>query len=180
MAAIYLTCIFHPSIRNSIQAQLSSRSSNAPVLNNSNVTAPRRSLRHPTAPGLKSKGKDKPVDVIGWLAGVNVSMPLIATVTQEIISLYCLWDRFSDDNSSETARGNINHARKGKIASTQMETEEEDHSQPKKVNSLFLVKLWKSMKEEREISIAQSNSNNTNNSGFVNKFLERADLHTLY
>lgn len=181
IAAIYLTCTFHPSTRNSIHTQLNSRSgTNAPTANaTSNAAAPRRSARQTTAvPPLKGKGKDKPIDIIGWLAALNVNMLLIATIAQEIISLYCLWDRFSDDNTSDTARGSLGHARRGKILSTQVKAEEEDYSQLKKVNSQSLIKMWKSMKESRELSIAQSN--NANNPGFVNKFLERADLHTSY
>jgi hypothetical protein len=37
-------------------------------------------------------------DPIEFLAGLNVSMPLVATCAQEIISLYALLDRYSEDS----------------------------------------------------------------------------------
>jgi cyclin-C len=33
-----------------------------------------------------------------------VSMPLIATIAQEIISLYALWDRYTEDANAESAK----------------------------------------------------------------------------
>ena len=96
------------------------------------------------------------MDTIGWLAGLNVSMSLIATIAQEIISLYCLWDRFSDDHGSESARGSVSAARKGKVMSIAMEVIEEDEEdgKPKKVTSLYLTKLWKRMREGREADLS--------------------------
>lgn len=91
------------------------------------------------------------MDTIGWLAGLNVSMSLIATIAQEIISLYCLWDRFSDDHGSDSARGSVSVARKGKVMSIAMEVVDEDDEEgkSKKYASLDLTKLWKRMREGR-------------------------------
>jgi cyclin-C len=41
--------------------------------------------------------KKPPQDAIGFLAGLNVSMPQVATIAQEIIALYTLWARFRED-----------------------------------------------------------------------------------
>lgn len=46
-------------------------------------------------------------DIIGFFAGLNVSMPLIATIAQEIISLYALWDRYKEDGNTDSARGSF-------------------------------------------------------------------------
>ncbi|KAF8499315.1 cyclin-like protein [Gautieria morchelliformis] len=153
IAAIYLTCILHPSTRNSIHAQSASRA----VASSSSTSAPRRSSRQATqssnAAPPKGKGKERQIDTVGWLAGLNVSMPLIATIAQEIISLYCLWDRFSDDHGSESARGTVGATRKGKVVSLAMEVvyDEEEDGKPKKVTtSLSLTKVWKRMRQSRE------------------------------
>ncbi|GJJ16272.1 hypothetical protein Clacol_010568 [Clathrus columnatus] len=122
-----------------IQTQLASRSGASASVPNA---VPRRSSRQiTTLPFTKGKGKERVADIVGWLAGLNISMTLIATVAQEIISLYCLWDRFSDDNSLDTARAHMNHTRKGKIVSIQVETEEEDQNQPKKKQGRLVLQL---------------------------------------
>ena len=46
-------------------------------------------------------------DIIGFFAELNVSMPLIATIAQEIISLYALWDRYKEDGNTETAKNSF-------------------------------------------------------------------------
>lgn len=70
---------------------------------------PRRSSRqaHHTAPTESPK---KPQDPIAFLADLNVSLPLIATVSQEIISLYSLWDRYKEDAMPEASRHNRDQA----------------------------------------------------------------------
>lgn len=52
----------------------------------------------------------KPQDPIAFLADLNVSLPLIATVSQEIISLYSLWDRYKEDAVPEGSRQNRDQA----------------------------------------------------------------------
>lgn len=99
-------------------------------------------------------------------------MSLIATIAQEIISVYCLWDRFSDEHPSDSARGTL--SKKGKIMSmaTDVEEEEDDDGKPKKVTSLYLTRLWKRMRENREADLAHPP---TGNPLPVNKFLIRSD-----
>lgn len=43
------------------------------------------------------------------MAGLNISMPLVATIAQEIISLYALWDRYREDGGGhgDSARGSF-------------------------------------------------------------------------
>ena len=38
------------------------------------------------------------------MAGLNVNMEVIASIAQEIISLYTLWDRYNEDGHEGTAR----------------------------------------------------------------------------
>ncbi|TFK53363.1 cyclin-like protein [Heliocybe sulcata] len=61
----------------------------------------RRSSRH------ASHHAKKPVqDPISFLASLNVNMTQVATIMQEIISLYTLWDRYKED-SNEQPKGTI-------------------------------------------------------------------------
>ncbi|KAF8574447.1 cyclin-like protein [Ramaria rubella] len=173
IAAIYLTCVLHPSTRNSIQAQSVSRATPSGT-SSASTSAPRRSSRQATHSSNAIAPK-KQVDTVGWLAGLNVSMSLIGTISQEIISLYCLWDRFSDDNGSDSARGSVSAARKGKLVSIAMEVadEEDEDGKPRKVTSLYLTRMWKKMRECREADMSHPA---TGKPLPVNKFLVRADL----
>ena len=48
----------------------------------------------------------KSQDIIGFFAGLNVSMSLVSTIAQEMISLYSAWERYREDgDGSDTARG---------------------------------------------------------------------------
>ncbi|KAF5337130.1 hypothetical protein D9611_003057 [Ephemerocybe angulata] len=57
-----------------------------------------------TSSGSSSAPISNP-DPISFLASLNVSLPLIATITQEIISLYALWDRYKEDGTPESTHG---------------------------------------------------------------------------
>ena len=63
---------------------------------------PRRSGR--TGHNEKEKDKKPSQDVIGFLAGLNVSMSAVGTVVQEILSFYTLWDLFSDEKNQGTSK----------------------------------------------------------------------------
>ena len=41
---------------------------------------------------------------MGFMAGLNVNMEVIASIAQEIISLYMLWENYKDDGTETTAR----------------------------------------------------------------------------
>ena len=90
--------------------------------------------------------------------------------------MYCLWDRFTDENGGESARATMGSTRKGKVVSLAMEVdveEEEDASRPRKVTSLCLTKLWQRMREGREADVSHPASGKPLP---VNKLLVRADL----
>lgn len=112
IAAIYLVLVLHNSTRSLIQAQSSSSSSQSVSRSSSHsqlqsqpstATTPRRSSRSNAATHRK-----QPQDIVGFMAGLNVSMAHVATIAQEIIGLYALWDRYREDGmsgSGDSARG---------------------------------------------------------------------------
>ncbi|EPQ59791.1 cyclin-like protein [Gloeophyllum trabeum ATCC 11539] len=93
VAVINLTLVLHNPTRTSIQNQ------SAPA----QAAAPRRSSRQ------ASNHTKKPAqDPISFLASLNVSMTQVATIMQEIIALYTLWDRYKEESpSGETSRGSL-------------------------------------------------------------------------
>ncbi|KAI6038627.1 cyclin-like protein [Pisolithus marmoratus] len=96
ITALYLTLALHTPTKELIMQ----KSHFSP--SDDNHTSPRRSSRQASASSFGSK---KPQDFIGFFAGLNVSMPLIATIAQEIISLYSMWERYKEDvDTSDTAR----------------------------------------------------------------------------
>jgi len=90
IAAIYLTLVLNDKTREAIQAQSSTP-----------APAPRRSSRT-TNSGSAHRGKPTsappppPQDFVGFMAGLRVSLPTVAMIAQEILSLYTLWERYSD------------------------------------------------------------------------------------
>ncbi|KAF7300992.1 CYCLIN domain-containing protein [Mycena indigotica] len=82
IAAIYLTCVFNPATQSAIAA------SHEPT------PTPRRSSRH-------AADKSSTQDPLTFLAGLNVSLPLVATIAQEIIAMYTLWERYRDKLSEK-------------------------------------------------------------------------------
>lgn len=94
IAAIYLTFILHPpEVAQIIKQEPVQQAPTQPP-------APRRSSRQakeqPVVPP-----QAKPQDPISFLAGLNVSLPLIASISQEILSLYTLWDSYKEDSSPD-------------------------------------------------------------------------------
>ncbi|KAF8075825.1 cyclin-like protein [Lyophyllum atratum] len=102
IAALYLTFVLNSPTR-SILPSLGSSDGQAAGPAPTPAPQPRRSSRqahHP--PPEESK---KPQDPISFFAELNVSLPLIATVAQEIISLYTLWERYKETSAPDTGRG---------------------------------------------------------------------------
>lgn len=104
IAAIYLTLIVHQPTRAIVVTHLPSESQSQPSSNPqpqpSSVSAPqpRRSSRQASNASFPAEShKKSPQDPITFLAELNISLPLIATIAQEIISLYSLWDRYTED-----------------------------------------------------------------------------------
>ncbi|KAH7104661.1 cyclin-like protein [Auriculariales sp. MPI-PUGE-AT-0066] len=86
VAALHLALVFNSETRKQCLApdsvpRRSSRSRKAPMATSSNATATRT------------------VDIVGFLAGLNVNMREVAVIMQEIVGLYKLWSSFKDDTS---------------------------------------------------------------------------------
>ncbi|KAI0084168.1 cyclin-like protein [Irpex rosettiformis] len=92
ITAIYLTLVIHSSTRDSIGLHSSDSSSG------SNRRSPRSSHSHSKKPTQ---------DIVGFMAGLNVSMEIIASIAQEIICQYTLWERYKEEKGEASARGSF-------------------------------------------------------------------------
>ena len=98
IAALYLALVFHKPTRDAIHAQ-SSNTQSQPQPPSSSSSNPRRSSR-----STSSTPKKPAQDTIGFIAGLNVNIEVVASIAQEIISLYTLWDRYKEDGHDRSAR----------------------------------------------------------------------------
>lgn len=119
MAAIYLTFILHTPTRSIITPLLNSPSTSQiapPVTVSSTITTTkpiRRSTRHSTSSLTSAPlptASQQQQDPITFLSELNISLPLIATISQEIISLYTLWERYKEDAHPEAKSSTITTA----------------------------------------------------------------------
>ncbi|TFK22813.1 hypothetical protein FA15DRAFT_706047 [Coprinopsis marcescibilis] len=92
IAALYLTFILHPP------EQTRSDEDSKPQ--------PRRSSRNNHDSKSRAESTKNP-DPITFLSQLNVSLPLVATIAQEIISLYTLWDRYKEDASPDAPSSSL-------------------------------------------------------------------------
>ncbi|KAI0951656.1 hypothetical protein AcV7_007692 [Taiwanofungus camphoratus] len=186
IAAIYLTLVLHGATRATIQLQTAQPPAPGALTTS---PPPRRSAR---AASHTQTHKKPPQDIVGFMAGLNVGMPLIATIAQEIIALYALWDRYREDAGAggESARGAFAQGhtlagtkramRSGSIVSggttssgatpSSGEVREEPALHPV-VTPTFLVYLLMKMREARLTDLAHPASGRP---VAVNKMLERA------
>ena len=207
IAAIYLTLVFHAPTRASIQqgpsaTSSSSSHSHSHSLSHSGSHSPtRRSSRTASHSTKKTQaGAAQPQDIIGFMAGLNVSMPLVATIAQEIIALYALWNRYTDEPGVHSVQATFvqftlvgkraaaraaRAARSASVASAagtgtgtgantpaaqQEEGGADGVGQSEQVTSGFLVRLLLQMREQRAVDMAHP----PNGRQAVNKMLERA------
>ncbi|KAI0676645.1 cyclin-like protein [Trametes maxima] len=189
VTAIYLALIFHSNTRNALFAAnaLPSASGSASGSGGRSGSGSaqqsqpdaRRSSR--STSNSSKKQQSQPPDIIGWMAGLNVSMTLVATIAQEMISLYALWDRYSGDGaggesakSAAAAQAGARRAAKGArggTAGTPDSNGKEDGAQNEVVTPMFLVQLLVRMRELRMVDIAHPASGRP---VAVNKMLGRA------
>src|SRR6266852_2696833 len=90
IAAIYLTLVLNDKTREAIQAQTAS-STPTPTPRRSSRTNSNSAHRKPLPPVPQQQQ-----DFVGFMAGLRVSLPTVAMIAQEILSLYTLWERYSD------------------------------------------------------------------------------------
>ncbi|KAF8954247.1 cyclin-like protein [Flammula alnicola] len=107
IAAIYLTFILHPPTRPENSQSAEQESTEAAPEQPAPTRQPRRSSRqanHAPAATTQATLPKKPQDPITFLSELNVSLPMVATIAQEIISLYTLWDQYKEDVSPDTSK----------------------------------------------------------------------------
>ena len=126
------------------------------------------------------------------MAGLNVSMSLVATIAQEIISLYALWDRYSEDANMDSAKPSFLHksgstgggmrrggpksgrsssvVSSGTMTSGDTPSTHDDGTQSEIVTPILLVQLLLRMREQRMADLAHPPSGRP---VAVNKMLER-------
>ncbi|KAF8335604.1 cyclin-like protein [Amanita rubescens] len=176
VAAIYLTVVFHPPSRLEITPHLSSSSSRSSSSTTTSSSAPppsttsttRRSTRLNNTPSAipltPSSSKPSPPDtILTFLANMNVSLPLIATIMQEIISLWSLWDRYKEGAADTgTSEGSSSASRKGR------EGGEEGAGQDTIVTPAMLSSLLVKMREACVASLVQAGVLSVDGSGTIN------------
>lgn len=89
-------------------------------------------------------------------------MPLIASIMQEIVSMYCLWGRISEGRAEWGPQSPVQ--RKGKSNSS-------FHQQEEPVTPSALTRLVLEMREKKEADVAHPPSAKPT---AINKVLERA------
>ena len=193
IAAIYLTLVFHAPTRTSIQQSASSSQPHSSS-QHSHPGSPTRRSSHSASHSQKKQQHQQ--DVVGFMAGLNVSMNLVATIAQEIISLYALWDRYSEDPNAnaDSAKSSFMHktsvasgsgatrragTRSGRASGVIRDdltvggdvlTVQEDSARSEIVTPTFLVQLLVRMREQRMADLAHPASGRP---VAVNKMLER-------
>ncbi|CDO78274.1 hypothetical protein BN946_scf184588.g4, partial [Trametes cinnabarina] len=180
VAAIYLTLVFSTTTRAQIQSASAHSSSSAAAAATAQHAHPDPSRRSSRSASSSSKKQPQPPDIIGWMAGLNVSMSLVATIAQEIISLYALWDRYSEDAAAaDHAKGSLRHAHalRGSKAAKEVgsrggsvDTADVGAQGEVRVTPMFLVQLLLRMREARMADLAHPASGRP---VAVNKMLER-------
>ncbi|KIK42115.1 hypothetical protein CY34DRAFT_84145 [Suillus luteus UH-Slu-Lm8-n1] len=169
ITALYLAVVLHGPTRELLQQR--SHSVEATPVHSS----PRRSSRQSSSTSL-SHGKKPSQDFVAFFAELNVSMPLVATIAQEIISLYTLWERYLEDSDLVDSARNAfyGHAQTQPGAShsgvsTPVESLD-DAQRPHGATPTFLLQVLTRMRENRLSDMAHASSGRP---VAVNKMLER-------
>jgi cyclin C len=159
ITALYLAVVLHGPTRELLQQQSHSVEA-APV-----HSSPRRSSRQSSS---TSSGhiKKSSQDFVAFFAELNISMPLVATIAQEIISLYTLWERYIEDSDPvDSARGaffghapaqtqpGVSHSG----VSTPVESLD-DAQRPHGATPTFLLQVLTRMRENRLSDMAHASS----------------------
>jgi len=143
IAAIYLALVNHDC------CSQSSPPATTPLVNI-------RATRRTSNPG--SSGGHGP-DPVTFLAKLNVSMSSIASIAQEMISLYSLWSRYSDDSGSGLSNPTpvVHHASKAaqgrgdQTPGDSVDGEfESSNGAPEKYRAKQMAELVVQMREKKE------------------------------
>lgn len=164
ITALYLTVILHGPTRDLLQQQ--SHSVDVQATQNS----PRRSSRQSSTASLGHVKKPSQ-DFVAFFAGLNISLPLVATIAQEIISMYTFWERYHDPDPIDSVRSTLHgrtSAQTQSGASSSGVTTPVESSIDSSVTPASLLQVLTRMRENRLSDIAHSRRPVA-----VNKMLER-------
>jgi cyclin C len=96
-------------------------------------------------------------------------LSLVATIAQEIISMYTFWDRYQEDpDHADSARSAFHGRASGASTSGVTTPVESDAPRPSSVTPAFLLQILTRMRENRLLDITHSGRPVA-----VNKMLER-------
>ncbi|KAJ7572632.1 cyclin-like protein [Mycena floridula] len=140
ITAIYMTLVLHAPTRASWSAAVSSPELETP-------SAPRRSSRNSSA---SDQAKQHVEDPLTFLASLNVSLPLISTIAQEIIKLYALWARYKEDVGPEGGSPAKTPKTTGSTPSNKTNGDDDDVVTPAYLSALLLR-----MRESRVADVSQ-------------------------
>ena len=190
IAALYLVCVLNPLLRQS-RSEWVALKQTAPTTSQNQVGATtRRSARHANSgtaasliPQKRTASSDSnandttdrkpnipPQDFVGFFAGLNVNMRIIATIAQEMISFYALCDRLKDDFNALPSSGHTTSGNRHSHAGVRSADDPAKLSTGYEVDARFLVNLLNRMRAMKEgaLSLPASNRGTA-----VNKLIER-------
>lgn len=182
ITAIYMACAIHHETRGDIEKQTQFQPYGL-----AGTTGAPTSARRSSRPSSSSFKRHQPQDIIGFLAGLNVNMALVATIAQEIVALHALWDRYNDEGTvADSARANLKRTVSGAIvggttssmSSSPIGTpavagDGHGEQRPEIVTPGFLVQLYWRMREARMNDLSTAHAG-PSRAVAVNKMLERA------
>jgi len=131
IAALYLTCVLQPSVRQAnadwqtlqksamalSQTRRSSRnvtSASKPTSNPSSKTT--TTTNDTVTTGSLPPNKTIPQDFVGFFADLNVNMRMVATIAQEMIDFYALCDKYKEEFNPSQTIAQVNAANMEKLA----------------------------------------------------------------
>ncbi|KZS97214.1 C/H/G cyclin [Sistotremastrum niveocremeum HHB9708] len=152
VASIFFALTLHPSSRSAVDSSLAFSSSHPP----SNAGG-RASHGQPKRSTVVRTGDE----LILFLAGLNVSMPLIASIIHEIIAMYSLWNRMSEGRADWAPQSSMQ--RKGKSNTSPIKQDD-------LVTPVALTQFVLEMRERKERDVAHPPSAKPT---AINKVLER-------
>jgi len=103
-----MTCVLHNSISTRLHLHLPNMppvlgSAQSPA-NQSPASRDLENLQTPNASTPSSTTVSPRDEIINFLAGLNVSIEVVASVCQQIMSMYDLWDSFTDHSEQDRNR----------------------------------------------------------------------------
>lgn len=158
IAALYMTCVLHTSISSKLLEPQQSDTKNEPTTQ-SMSPSPTLSTKEPgeeieyapqlsssVSPSASISARD---EILNFLAGLNVSIEIIAYICQQILSTYSLWDSFTDHSEQDaTRRGD--RAESNKIAANTRGWDAPSDERVDLVTEREVVAIVLRMRQDRE------------------------------